>query len=160
MPRHAHQTLPGVQFFFPQGARDVRQYKERMRVAALAKVAAPHTPQPCATTKCRARDRRYRARPIRCQTQLFGGLAHGLCGGHQNQLLARFVNEAQQAPCIEGKDGHIDFADHFLQQRGGFHGPQALFMQGLRHLIDLGIDLTQAAGIVHAQAKGKVTVTQ
>ena len=45
MAQHAHQPLPGVQFFFAQGARDIGQHQQLVRLAAFAEVAAADAPQ-------------------------------------------------------------------------------------------------------------------
>ena len=44
VPQHAHQPLPGLQFFFAQRPREVGDHQQLMRQAAFAERAARNAP--------------------------------------------------------------------------------------------------------------------
>ena len=135
---HAHQSLPGLQFFFAQGARQVGDHQQLVRQAAFAKLAARNAPAAgCRPGKCAGRCGRLAFEELG-QPESFGAGTSSRCVRRAAPAAARPRDSPGAGVlAVEGEHRDVDLLHHFAQQRGRFERAQPLRAQRRAHGVDL-----------------------
>ena len=126
MGQHAHQALPGFQFLFAQGTREIGDHQKLVRQAPLAEGAAADAPARHSAREVMLNGLLRFAFQIFFQAQRAGFGAQQPLRGLIQQPFGGAIHQAHAMIAVEGEHRHVDLLHHLAQQRGGFERSQPL----------------------------------
>src|SRR5262249_54044835 len=135
--QYAHEPLPCLQFLFAQRLADVGEHQQRVRAAILTEGSAPDLPPSGSSGECDIHSSRRCALERIVEPHLFRRSTEQTLGGLREESLARAIYQPNAILVVERKDGDVNLAHHGAEQRGRFHGAEALCAQRLAEQVRL-----------------------
>ena len=138
------QTLPGLEFFFAEGAREVRDDEKLVGQTAFAELRAGDAPAAETAREGALNGAGGFTREEAGEVELIGGKVDGAFSGAIKDLeFLRFV---------KGEYGDVDFLHDLARERCRFHEAEALGTTRSAHGVDLLHNTRQ--GVIAAGAAG------
>src|SRR5436190_9472801 len=126
MADDAHQPLPGVPFFFAQGAAQVRQDEQFVWQASFAERTSSYAPSPGTAGKRECQWSVFVSVETNFESQIARSPAEQLVHWLPEQIFSGTVDQPQPTIGIEGEDGHVDFRHDCPEESGRFEGAESL----------------------------------